>query len=73
MPLIKEIEDALKLVAELPKIQQEVAAFMLRTVVMNYEEETTMTDRERRVLAKQRKKENEKRHAAFLKRMRKYL
>ena len=54
MPLIKEIEDALKLVAELPKVQQEVAAILLRNLVVFHEEETTMTKEQLEALRKVR-------------------
>ena len=73
MPLIREVEDALRLVADLPKDQQEVAAFFLRSVAMNYEEEMTMTEGEQEALENLRDQEDKKKYAAFQKRIRKYL
>ena len=45
----------------------------MRSVVMNYEEETTMTEGEQEALGKLRAKDDKKRHAAFQKIIRKYL
>jgi hypothetical protein len=47
MAFIKELEDVLVLVKELPEGDQEHAAAFLRHIVMRAEEELTMTPEER--------------------------
>lgn len=54
MPLIQEVKDVLKLVAELPEVDQKRAAMWLRQVVMSREEFITMSAEERLVIERQR-------------------
>jgi hypothetical protein len=70
---IQEIDDALKLVDELPKHLQEICAFFLRSVVEGHEQETTMTERQRAKLERLRRKERERDMKARMEKWRRML
>jgi hypothetical protein len=58
---IQEIDDVLKLIDDMPVDQQKICAIMMRIAVQTYEEQITMTERQRRKLDRLRQKEREKR------------
>ena len=77
MPLIKEMEDVLKLFGDVPERQQKMGAKILARLVLSHEESQTMTFAEQNQLFRLRSegthKRIQERDAAFKKNWRKYL